>query len=313
MKVWQKTVIGFLMFILVVLIGAVAVGAVFYNDAKKVADSAYEPIKREVPSLRTEELDYSNAEPFSVLLLGIDTDEARGSQTEGRSDSIMVATINPQKKQTTLVSIPRDTFTELVGNGTSDKLNHAYAYGGVAMAMSSVENLLDIPIDHYALVNMDGMTALIDEVGGIDIDNHLAFDYEGASFTLGKNHLDGWQSVKYSRMRYEDPEGDYGRQRRQRIVLEALFHKLASVDSISNYKDILDVLGNNAKTDLSWDTIMTLLKKYTPALTSMKTEQLQGVELIGNGVTGEEGISYQTVEPDELLRVQTLLKDQLEK
>ncbi|KAF1297260.1 transcriptional regulator [Enterococcus sp. JM4C] len=312
MKVWQKTVIGFLMFILVVLIGAVAVGAVFYNDAKKVADDAYEPIEREIPSLRTEALDYSNAEPFSVLLLGIDTDAVRGSQTEGRSDSIMVATVNPQKKQTTLVSIPRDTYTELVGNGTSDKLNHAYAYGGVSMAMASVENLLDIPIDHYALVNMDGMTDLIDEVGGIDIDNHLAFDYEGASFPLGNIHLNGWEAVKYSRMRYDDPEGDYGRQRRQRIVLEALFHDLASIDSISNYKGLLDVLGNNAKTDLSWDTLMTLLKKYTPALSSMETDQLQGTSFDGDGVYGEYMINYQGIEPDELLRVQTLLKDQLE-
>lgn len=313
MKVWQKTIIGFLMFILLVLIGAVAVGAVFYNDAKKVADSAYEPIERGTPSLRKEALDYSNSEPFSVLLLGIDTDEVRGSQTEGRSDSIMVATINPQKKQTTLVSIPRDTYTELVGNGTSDKLNHAYAYGGVAMAMSSVENLLDIPIDHYALVNMDGMTDLIDEVGGVDIDNHLAFEYEGANFPLGKIHLEGWQAVKYSRMRYDDPEGDYGRQKRQRIVLEALFHELASIDNISNYKNLLEVLGNNAKTDLSWDTIMTLLKKYTPALTTMKTDQLQGEGFDGDGVTGEYQISYQGIAPDELLRVQTLLKEQLEK
>lgn len=339
MRTWQKTVIGILTVVLIGVVGAVAYGTLAVNDIRDKIDNTYKPLDRQVSSLREGEIDLSNADPFSVLLLGIDTDEMREGDI-GRSDSMMVATINPQKKQVTLVSLPRDVYTEMVGYGEepatydsydetsygdpfntqyqqgyafSDKLNHAYAYGGAEMAIASVEKLLNIPIDHYASVNMDGMTEMIDAVGGVDIDNQLEFEYEGANFPLGKNHLEGWQAVKYSRMRYDDPEGDYGRQKRQRVVLEALFDKLISLDSITNYKKILDVMGDNAQTDLSWDMIVTMLKKYTPALDRMETDQLQGEDYIGDGVTGEYGISYQLVDDQELERVHNLLSEQLEK
>ena len=84
-------------------------------------------------------------------------------------------TVNPTEQSTTIVSIPRDTYTEIIGHNTRDKINHAYAFGGTEMAVASIESLLDIPIDYIATINMEGFENIVDAVGGISIVNELDF------------------------------------------------------------------------------------------------------------------------------------------
>ena len=114
---------------------------------------------------------FKDAEPFSMLVLGVDEREG----DKGRSDTMIVMTVNPETKSTKMVSIPRDTYTEIVGQGFNDKINHAYAFGGIEMSMDTVENLLDIPIDYVVQVNMDSFKDIVDAVGGISINNTLDF------------------------------------------------------------------------------------------------------------------------------------------
>jgi LCP family protein required for cell wall assembly len=306
-----KKVFLWLLGILLVLIAGVGVYAgKVYFDVKSAADKTYETVDRISDSKREGNVDYEAGQPFSILLLGVDTGDF-GRTEQGRSDSIMVATVNPKTKKTTLVSIARDTYTEIVGENKSDKINHAYAYGGIPMAIATVENLLDIPIDHYAEINMKGMKDLVDAVDGVNVTNNLAFSYDGTDFAIGDLHLNGEDAVKYFRMRYEDPNGDYGRQERQRQVISGIIDKMKSVNTLTNYPDILNVLGENAKTDVSWDTLQTLAKNYNAALTTIDTQQLAGEGFTGDGTTGEQGISYQKVDAAELERVQSLLKEQL--
>ncbi|NSP03160.1 LCP family protein [Enterococcus faecalis] len=285
---------------LVLFLAVVGMGAKLYWDVSKSMDKTYETVERSKKS----QVNLNNKEPFSVLLLGIDTGDD-GRVEQGRSDTTIVATVNPRDKQTTLVSLARDTYVDIPGQGKQDKLNHAYAFGGASLAMDTVENYLNIPINHYVSINMAGLKELVNAVGGIEVNNNLTFSQDGYDFTIGKISLDGEQALSYSRMRYEDPNGDYGRQERQRKVIEGIVQKVLSLNSVSNYQEILTAVSDNMKTDLSFDDMKKIALDYRSAFGKVKQDQLQGTGFM------QDGVSYQRVDEQELTRVQQELKNQL--
>ncbi len=245
-------------------------------------------------------------ESISILLLGIDTGDL-GRTEQGRSDSMIVATINPNTEKTTLLSIPRDTYAEIVGYGTWDKINHAYAFGGTAMSINSVQKLLNIPIDFYVSVNMEGIKEVVDAVGGVDVNSPIAFNQNGYDFAVGSNHLDGEAALAFSRMRYEDPAGDTGRQGRQRLVIEAVLRKLATPETLMNYQAILDSLSANVQTNFQMSDYLSLRSNdYLAAANNIQQEQLGGA----GGMM--DGIYYNFVDDAELARVQALMQGELE-
>ncbi len=205
--------------------------------------------------------------PVSVLLLGVD--QRPGER--GRSDSIMVMTLNPTRNESRLISIPRDTKVDIVGKGTNDKINHAYSFGGPEMAIKTVEKFLNIPINYYAEINMEGFTSLVDAVGGVTVNNDIDFTVSGTHFPVGKVNLDGKSALKFTRMRYEDPRGDFGRQMRQREVIAQVANKLSSDVSVSNFNAIMDVVGKNAQTNVSFKPMRTLAFDYMDAFRNQRT------------------------------------------
>lgn len=294
------TLLGILLAIVLVIVG---VGAKMYHDVKSTANDTYESVDRSESSEKRQ-VSLSDQDPFSILLLGVDTG-ALGRTEQGRSDTMMVATVNPSTDQSLLVSLPRDTYTEIVGHNTEDKMNHAYAFGGAAMSMDTVENLLDIPIDHYITINMQGIESLVDAVGGIEVNNPFEFTYDGTTFPKGTQELDGETALKYSRMRYDDPNGDYGRQERQRKIITGVAKKVLSTKGLTNYQSILTTMGENVKTDLSFEDMQTLMGDYRGAFGNIKTDQMKGEGFM------QDGVSYQRIEASELKRVQEELKKQL--
>ena len=282
----------------VLVIGIVGVAAKLYFDVSNSMQQTYESVERDREDrLRENDVDLSQRDSFSVLLMGIDTGDL-GRVEQGRSDTMMVATISPQDNQTTVVSIGRDSYVDIVGHGTKDKINHAYAFGGPAMAMDTVEKFLDIPIDHYVSINMAGLKELVDAVGGIEVNNEITFSQDGFDFAIGRTSLNGEQALAYSRMRYEDPNGDYGRQERQRKIVEGIVKKVLSLDGITQYQTILNAVEQNMKTDMSFDDMRTLAFNYRSAFQTIKQDQLQGEGFM------QDGISYQRVSDEELARVQ---------
>lgn len=300
----KKILIGVLC-VFLLAVGAIGVYAFkVYRDVTNTTDNIYEKVDKD--EVRKEPVSVDKGEdPFSVLLLGVDTGDL-GRTEQGRSDSIMVVTVNPNTNESKIVSIPRDTYTEIIGQGTTDKINHAYAFGGTAMAVNTVQNLLNIPIDYYIEVNMQGVKDLVDAVGGIDVNSPLEFKQNGFEFTKGPVHLDGEKALAFSRNRYDDPTGDYGRQGRQRQVIEAVVKKAATFSTLTNYKDILNALQNNMKTNLTFDNMYDIQAKYKAAAGNIEQVQMQG--------TGEmiNDISYQIIAPDELARVSAILRNNLE-
>ncbi len=297
----KKGLIILLSLFVTIILVSVAIGAKVLYDVKGTTDKAYEPIER---TQSVKKVNLNHEKPFSVLLLGVDTG-ALGRTEQGRSDTLLVATVNPQTEKTLLVSLPRDTYTEIVGYGTMDKINHAYAFGGTAMTIATVEKLLDIHLNYYVTINMQGIESLVDAVGGIDVSAPFAFSYEDTEFPIGSQHLDGDKALKYSRMRYDDPEGDYGRQGRQRQVIQGIAKQALSIKGVTGYQAILSSFDNNIKTDISFDEMETLLKKYRNAFQHIDSEQAQGEGFM------QDGISYQRISPEELTRIQNLLKEQL--
>jgi len=277
-----------------------------YNDFKSSSDAIYSEVsdkeeRRTKPVVIDEE-----SEPISLLLTGVDTEEM-GEGYQGRSDTMMLVTLNQDKNQTTIVSIPRDTYTEIIGRGTMDKINHAYAFGGPGMSINSVQNLFDVPIDYYVSVDMNGLVEIIDAIGGIEVTPPLTFSYAGYDFTEGvSKKLNGERALQYSRMRKFDPDGDYGRQERQRQVVEATIKKVASFSAIMNYQNVLNTLENNMSTDLFFEDMLTIFTNYKSAVDNIEQVQLTG--------TGERinGVYYDIIPDEEIGRVSEILKEELE-
>lgn len=277
-----------------------------YFDIRSVVNETYEETHTSKKMNSTLNIE----KPISILLLGIDNGGLNRTDS-GRADTILIATINPQKKTTHLISIPRDTYTEIIGYNRKDKINHSYSYGGVKTTISTIENFLDISINYYVKLDLNGIKKLVDIVNGVEVNNPFTFSYEGSEFSIGKLHLDGELALKFSRMRYSDPEGDYGRQKRQQQIIVSLMNKLKSLDSLKNYQAILNTIGENLKTDISWELLQNNILKFKTLLKNLKTDQLKGTGFIGDGVIGENGISYQRIEPSELQRIKKLLMSEL--
>ena len=259
--------------------------------------------------------------PFSILLMGVDTgDSERKSTWQGNSDSMILVTINPETKTTTMTSLERDVLVTLSGpkdndmTGVQAKLNAAYASGGAKMAIMTVQDLLDIEIDNYIQINMQGLVDLVDAVGGITVTNNFDFPISiaekepeyTATVEPGTHKINGEQALVYARMRYDDPEGDYGRQKRQREVIQKVMKKILALDSVSSYKKILSAVSGNMQTniEISSSTIPSFLG-YTDALSNVETYQLQGEGEMINGT------SYEIVSADHLLEIQNNIKKQL--
>ncbi|MBG9445278.1 LytR family transcriptional regulator [Cytobacillus firmus] len=296
---WLK-VIGILFLVLLIAGGSYAF--MVYKSLTDAVETMHQPIDREKSDKRPEKITLDKREPFSVLMLGVD----ERSGDKGRSDTMIVLTVNPNNKSIKMLSIPRDTRTEIVGKGFEDKINHAYAFGNEEMSMATVENFLDIPLDYYIKVNMEGFKDIVDAVGGITVNSSLAFNQGGHKFAEGANNLNGDAALAYVQMRKQDPNGDFGRQDRQRQIIQGVIKKGISVNSLTNFDDIFGALGKNVRTNMTFAEMKDIQKNYRDA-----AGNIEQMTISGNGQT-ISNIWYLIVSSDEQQRVQNELKAHLE-
>lgn len=242
--------------------------------------------------------------PFTVLLLGVDTKDLKG-----RTDTIMVAVVNPEKKSVSLLSIPRDTRVNIHGKGM-DKINHAHVYG-LNTAIYTVEDFLQIPIDYYTTINLNGFTDLIDAIGGLEVnvEKNIAFHdrLSGKRVNLNKGiqELSGEQALHYARFR-GDGEGDFGRIRRQQQIITEIIDQTVSLRNVSNVNDILKAVGKNIKTDISF-TDMTKMLLQLSDITGANIDRMK--INASTGMIG--GVSYVLVSEEEVTKIQKELKEKL--
>jgi len=298
-KKWKILLVGS---ILILLSGIITYGTFFITHLNKTLDQIHEPLQREQKN-RVEQVSLKKKEPFSVLLLGVDERE----NDKGRSDTMIVVTVNPNVNSIKMLSIPRDTYVDIIGREMKDKINHAYAFGDVEMSIDTVEAFLDIPIDYYVKVNMEGFKAIVDALGGITVNNDLELTANGYHFPMGEVQLDGEKALVFSRIRYEDPRGDFGRQIRQKEIISQIINKGASLSSLWKYQSIFDAIGNNVKTNLSFDEMVKIQQDY--ADTRHNIEQLNFESGKGEYI-GK--IWYYFPDEEEVLKYQNILKEHLE-
>ena len=245
--------------------------------------------------------------PFNVLISGSDT--RGGFDENGRSDVIMVATINPKTSTVLLTSIPRDYYVTTTCDaadgcqeGALDKITHTGIHG-TNTTKRTVEKLLGIEINYTFKVGFDTVTDIVDAVGGIDVT--VAPGYAVSSFyTLpgvheGVNHLNGEHALAYARERYAYSEGDRQRTKNQQQVLMAIMDKVTSPAIVTNYASIMDSMANTFSTTMSNDEITSLIKYQLNKNPKWKIEQSM---VDGTGDTqmcAELGNAAYVMVPDE--------------
>ena len=308
---FKKIVRMFLSLFLVTAIGVGGYAWTIYNQSTDALSRTYKGFGNETNVI-------AETKPLTILLMGVDTGSGSRSDTwKGNSDSMLLLSVNPQTKKTVMMSLERDILTQIDENGetTEAKLNAAYAYGGAELAIATIEKMMNIHIDRYMMINMQGLVQLVDAVGGIEVNNTFDFPISieenepeyTATVEPGKHLINGDQALVYARMRYQDPEGDYGRQKRQREVIRKVVEKVLSLNSISHYQAILRAVSKNMQTNVALDAgSIPQLLGYKDAFRNIQSEQLRGED-----ATLADGGSYQLVTSEHLLEMQNLIRKSL--
>lgn len=221
--------------------------------------------------------------PFNVLISGIDT-YGDISQTS-RNDVNIVATVNPNTNEILLTSIPRDYYVKLHGTeGYNDKLTHA-SYYGINMAVTTIEDILDIDINYYVKVNFTTVVDLVNEIGGVDVYADQAINkWKDCPIKEGYNHLNGNCALKFSRERHSYIDGDRHRGRNQQEVIKAVFTKLTSGSTIlTEYTNIINVLDGKFATNIDMNEVTDFIKYE---LNDLKDYTIINTQLDGYGSMG---------------------------
>ena len=224
----------------------------------------------------------------TIMIMGVDERD----DDVGRSDTLMIASIDPKTNQASLLSVPRDTRVKIKGHGF-DKVNAAYAYGKEKLSQDTVENLLGVSVDHYVIINTKSFKKIIDAVGGIDIDVPKRMHYEDPwdddggliiDFHPGMQHMDGAKAVTY--VRYRDEEGDLGRIRRQQDFVRAFMEKLVSPSIIPKLPTVIKEVMGSLETDLSFRQLLEFVGTLKESKNNgLKTDMVPGKPLYIDGVS----------------------------
>ncbi len=266
MKTGKKILITFI--IIFALIIAILLGVflwVKFNYMGKVnTDTEFNP-----QNVSVNLVPFENHKVTNIALLGLDIKRDFGDGKNGRSDAVMILTIDREHKKLKLSSIARDTYVKIDrgnGNTFNDKLTHAHSYGGAELAVKTINQNFDMDITDYVSVNYMQFVKLIDYIGGVEIDvdeSEMRVMNENYTHSLrgvgvpcedikapGKQILTGSQALAYSRNRYS-PGGDVQRGNRQKEVLIAAYERVKKLDKLLDYDHIIKMLCENCKTSLT--------------------------------------------------------------
>ncbi|MGL5616256.1 MAG: LCP family protein [Sarcina sp.] len=252
-----KKIISAILIALVILVISLIGGGYLYVKSMLNKIEKVEVNKEElgIDTNLDKELSDKYGDVQNIAIFGVDQVEGK----TGRSDAIMIATINRKTKAVKLTSIMRDSYVNIPGKGM-DKINHAYAFGGPELAMRTINENFGLNIKDFVAVNFTTMPKLIDMIGGVNIDidqeeykNHLV--QQGVTGT-GMQRLNGAQALAYSRIRYATG-GDYKRTDRQREVLETLFNEMIK-KPVTSYPGFLNEVLPMIKTSLAANDLLTI-------------------------------------------------------
>lgn len=236
--------------------------------------------------------------PFTVYVTGLDT---YGSvSTVSRSDVNMIVTVNPTTKQILMVSIPRDCQIELHKNGKMDKLTHTGIYG-TDETINTIQDFLNVEINYYAKTNFQGITNIVDALGGVTVDSNYAFKTRHGDYDIvkGEQEMSGDKALCFVRERYNLPAGDFDRGRNQQALLKALLNKAMSPKIITNFERILTAVEGSFETDMSSSEIKSLINMQLDddASWDVKNVQISGEGYLTSDTYSMSGTSIYVMKP----------------
>jgi polyisoprenyl-teichoic acid--peptidoglycan teichoic acid transferase len=207
---------------------------------------------------------------INILLLGI---AGKGKPGQNLTDTIMIASVNPKTNQVALFSVPRDFYLKIPETDFQGKINSVYQYGlntfkdsgrAASLVSRTIKDITSLDMDYYIVLNFNGFEKIIDSGGGINIMNERDiydasypgpnYSYETFKLTKGFHQLDGATALKYVRERHNDPEGDFGRAKRQQQVLQATKNKVFSTGTMLNVialNNLFNALGEAIQTNIA--------------------------------------------------------------
>ncbi len=253
------------------------------------------------------------AAPIDVVLMGSDSRD-EGNLEAGRSDTLMVAHLSGDRQKAYLISFPRDMWVEIPGHG-QDKINAAFAYGGTALTVQTVESLLDTRMDHLAVVNFEGFIELVDAVGGVTVDNEHSFESHGFEYPAGPVELSGEKALWFVRERYALPNGDFDRAENQRKVVQAIVAKGLSPEVIADPRKFTAFVGgiaSNTQVDDGLTDEVIRETAFSLRLTGAQDIVLLQAPITGTG-TSSGGASIDVVDFEQLAELgQALSEDKMD-
>ncbi len=271
------------------LICAATYGMYLTKKAEHAADTAFEEIEDRKISDQREVKVEPEQDNVSILFLGVDDSEKRGQGADhSRTDALLLATLNNKTKTVKLLSIPRDSYVYIPHVGYRDKINHAHAYGGTKATIETVEELFEIPVDYYVRMNFHAFIDVVDALGGIEAEvpyrlNELdENDKRTVNLQPGLQTLNGREALALARTRKLD--SDIERGKRQQEIIKAIATKSASFTSITKYDAVLEAVGNNMKTDMTFDEMKSFFSYLSNGMPRIDALTLEGYDDMSTGV-----------------------------
>ncbi|HEY5516648.1 MAG TPA: LCP family protein [Coriobacteriia bacterium] len=273
-----------------VLVG-VAVAGVFYVRSIGNKINAVSNSDPELAKLLQDGQAAPPGDPFYMVLMGSD---ARPGETSARSDSLMVARIDPKNKKIQMISIPRDSRVNIPGYGIQ-KINAAAAWGGPTLVIKTIKELTGLPISHFVNLNFNGFRDVVDAIGGVwidvpqDIYDTQASAYGKAYATVKKGYqkLDGRHALTFVRTRHTLVDGDFGRMRNQQAFIKALASQALSLSNMFKASSIINAIASNLDTDLTPTQMADLVLQFK----GMKSSEIDSANAPG-GAKYMDGIAW---------------------
>lgn len=258
------------------------------DTVTETLDQSYEKIDEEVKPDKVQN-------PFSLLLLG--TDERKNEP--GRSDTVIYSVVRPEDSKILLISIPRDTYTEIAEENKKSKINAAYARGGIKRSVDTVENLVGNNVDFYATINFQGLKDVVDKLGGVHLPITKVIEnkqkiHEKLRIEPNKSIYDGDDALSYARYR---EDSDFNRTMRHRVLIDAVMARALEIKNITKIPDLIKVAGSNFKTNMNSTFMIDLAKSfYEGSMPTFSNYMLKGKGAMRDSIwyydPDEEDIEY---------------------
>ncbi|ARP44145.1 LCP family protein [Geobacillus thermodenitrificans] len=284
----KKRILKWIVLSLILFLGASATySAYLLFKTSAVAEKAQKLLARgEKSEKRIKPVDpkYDN---ISILFVGIDDSEKRKLGGKTRADALILATFNRQERSIKMVSIPRDSYVYIPVEQKQDKINHSHVFGDIDGTIETVEELFDVPVDYYVRLNFNAFIQIVDTLGGIDVDVPITFTEQDSKdrakaihLEKGYQHLNGEEALALARTRKID--NDLERGKRQQLILEAIIQKALSIKSITRYDDLIEALGDNITTNMSFGELLSLYRYALNGGIDIERYQLTGNDMYLN-------------------------------